>query len=153
MSMKRPYKYHGQSRTRLYKVWGNMKSRCENPRHVSYPGWGGRGISICPEWVYYEGFHRWAMSSGYCEGLSLDRIDNNGNYGPDNCRWATPKQQANNTRRTIYITLDGRTDTIEGWCEKLGLAKPMVRDRYYRGWDNERMLTLPGREYCKRAGG
>ena len=95
---------HGARHTKLYNTWRGMRERCENPSHKSYSDYGGRGISVCAEWQDFTAFQKWALASGYKDGLSLDRIDSNGNYEPSNCRWADKKQQSRNRRSNHLIT-------------------------------------------------
>lgn len=90
---------HGESKTRLHGIWNGMLQRCYNPNRVKYKDYGQRGIRVCPEWHEYVAFRDWSLANGYAENLSIDRIDVDGNYEPNNCRWATAKQQANNKRK------------------------------------------------------
>ena len=124
---------HKLSRTPLYSVWQGMKGRCYNENDPRYADWGGRGIKVCEEWRHdFMAFHDWALANGYEEGLAIDRIDNDGDYCPENCRWATQKQQSRNRRSNINITIGNSTRTLTEWCEIFGLDFKAVVNRYHR---------------------
>ena len=113
----------GGKPTRLYKVWDGMKERCYNKSKNYYYRYGGRGITMCDEWHYsFEAFQEWAIANGYREGLTIDRIDNNKGYCPENCRWATIKEQNNNKSDNHYLTFRGETKTIMQWSELTGFS-------------------------------
>lgn len=136
---------HGKSRTRLYGLWGGMLSRCRNPKDDSYPNYGARGITVCDEWAQdFLVFEQWAIDAGYKRGLSLDRIDYNGNYCPENCRWATSKQQCNNRSNNIIITIDGEAKTLAEWCEVYDVPYFTIWSRIKKyGRDPVEALTTP----------
>lgn len=134
---------HGQSGTRLYYVWVEMRQRCQNPRHPRYPLYGGRGIRVCDEWKDFERFRSWALANGYRPGLSLDRIDNDGDYEPGNCRWVPQLVQNNNSRRCKMITYRGRTQSLAQWARELGLNYRTLRSRLRIGWSVERAFETP----------
>lgn len=120
---------HGMTGTVLHNRWLNMKSRCYNPKNKRYARYGGRGIFVCEEWLDFQNFYNWAIQNGFSKELSLDRIDNNKGYSPDNCRWATPRQQANNTKRNVFVEYKGERKTVAEWCRELGLDKRIVYSR------------------------
>lgn len=143
-------KEHGQSGSRLYNIWHDMIYRCCNSNHRSYKDYGGKGIIVCNEWKDdFEAFRNWAIENGYKENLSIDRIDSNKNYCPENCRWATNIQQANNTSRNLVFTVDGRTDTLANLCRKYDIPYSLAHSRVYRNWDIKKALTTPSQ--CKKA--
>ena len=127
----------------LYDVWTAMKQRCLNHNCKQYKDYGGRGIGICEEWARsYRQFREWANQNGYERGLSIDRIDNNGGYSPQNCRWVDRKTQQNNTRRNVYIEFNGQTLSLSEWSKKLGLYRGAVGARLRKGWSIEDALTI-----------
>ena len=121
-----------------------MKARCVDSNSHKYHAYGGRGITICEEWLNsFEAFYDWAMANGYRDDLSIDRIDNDGNYCPENCRWATPKEQANNTRTNRLLEHNGEKRTVSEWADITGIAKKAIYRRLGRGWSVEKALTTP----------
>lgn len=140
---------HGGTHTKLFRVWGGMKNRCYNANAINYCDYGARGITICDEWLNdFGAFQQWAIANGYNENLSIDRIDNNGNYEPSNCRWATAKQQGNNRRSTRYYEYKGETHTTSEWAEMYSIPHLILQRRLHDGWDFEQALTAP--RYAKR---
>lgn len=120
-------KTHGMSESRIYYIWTSMKERCTGNRLHRY---GGRGITVCEEWKNsFTSFYNWAISNGYTEKLTLDRINNDGNYDPLNCRWVTMRVQANNTSKNILITFQGKTQTVSQWARELGLKRSTLNMR------------------------
>lgn len=132
---------YGICYTRLYHAWESMKRRCTNKNSKDYKNYGGRGITICDEWKDPKAFYDWAMTNGYKENLTIDRIDNNGNYEPSNCRWVTNKVQANNKRNSRLITYEGKTQTLAQWCEDLKIPYKKIHTRLRRGWDVKRAFN------------
>lgn len=114
-STKKAITKHGQSHTKLFYVWHSMKNRCENPKHKSYEDYGAKGISVCEEWHDSTKFFKWALRNGYEEGLEIDRINVNGNYEPNNCRWVNRTQNANNKSNNKLIEHEGQTKTLAEW--------------------------------------
>jgi len=137
-------KTHGLSHTTIYNVWQKMLSRCNNPSNKDYNYYGGRGISVCREWEILKNFYNWALNSGYLNDLELDRENNNGNYCPENCRWATRKQQALNMRTNIHVTINNETKVLVEWAEQFGLSYSSVHDRYHRGDRGEDLIRPKG---------
>ena len=137
---------HNLSSTNIYKVLIAIKGRCKNPNNQSYFRYGGRGITLCQEWDGEDGFknfYEWSMENGYAPGLTIDRIDNNKGYSPDNCRWATQKVQMNNNSRNRYVTINGETHSLTEWAEIKGICIGTVRDRLKRGWSEIDAITKP----------
>lgn len=125
---------HGLSSTRLSRIWRGMKDRCCNQNSKLYKHYGGRGIAICPEWKEsFEAFYEWAMSSGYSDKLSIDRISNDGNYEPSNCQWVDDKHQCNNRRSNHAITYNSETHTLQEWSEKCGVSHTTLLKRIRKG--------------------
>jgi hypothetical protein len=135
---------HGLFKTekRLYGCWQDMKNRCYNPHRKKYRIYGARGITVCDAWKNdFMCFYNWAKSNGYADNLTLDRIDVNGNYCPENCRWATVKEQCNNTRRNHKITLNGITKNLVEWLKDFNMRSSSYHYRVHKGLtDNQIFL-------------
>lgn len=119
-----------------YNSYKSMMHRCYNKNAANYKNYGGRGIKVCKEWHNIETFEKWANSSGFKVGLTLDRIDVDGNYCPENCRWATQKEQCNNRRNTVYIEYNGEIHTISEWADMIGMKRSTFSNRYHKGKRN-----------------
>lgn len=140
---------HGLRHSKLYQTWVNMKTRCYNSNNKTYKNYGGRGIKICEEWLNKENgfinFYNWAIENGYKEGLTIDRIDVNGDYKPNNCRWANWKKQQNNRGNNFKITYNNKTHTLQEWSEILPIeiSSSTLRNRITKKWDIEKAFTTP----------
>jgi hypothetical protein len=128
-----------------YVCWKQMNARCHSPKHRQYPAWGGRGIRVCDEWRGPGGFKRFRAYIGPRPSCahSIDRIDNNLGYAPGNVRWATPLEQARNTRRVRLLTIGNETHCVEEWAQRVGLNGSTIRRRLRAGWSPEDALTAP----------
>jgi hypothetical protein len=134
---------HGLSRTRLHKIWMAMRARCSKPHNTSYFKYGARGIKVCDEWQDFMTFAKWAYNNGYSDSLSIDRIDNNGNYEPNNCRWTDAVTQANNTRRNVFLLYHGEKKTMTEWCRELNVPVSRIKERLKKGWSVSDALEKP----------
>lgn len=141
---------HGHSRESLFNIWYLIKYRCENAKCDRYEDYGGRGIKMCGEWrdeqTGYTCFKEWSLANGYMPGLSIDRIDNNGDYCPENCRWTDCVTQNRNTRKNVWIEYNGVTKLAVEWAEELRIPYKSFMQRIYRGWDIEKVITQPVRK-------
>lgn len=132
---------HGASKTREYRIWQAMKNRCYNPRVTSYPNYGGRGVRVCARWL--NDFEAFYADMGPCpQGFSIDRINNDGDYEPGNCRWASRREQARNQRRNRVIEFQGKSQCLSAWANELGMDQSSLRERLER-WPLDRALTYP----------
>ena len=136
---------HHKTNTRLYRIWRGMKTRCENQNDYHYEFYGKRCIKVCDEWQKFEPFYDWAMNNGYTESLTLDRIDNNGNYEPNNCRWATVKEQCNNRRTSRFIAHNNVSHTLAEWANIANMKPETLAYRINNGWPMDEALNTPVR--------
>lgn len=135
---------HGLSHTRIYRIWHNMVDRCYKKNDKDYYKYGARGIMVCNEWKENVlSFKDWALNNGYSTDLTLDRIDNNGNYEPNNCRWITTKEQNRNTRRNILITYNNETHCLMEWSEIMNMPYATIKFRLNKGWSIDDIFNKP----------
>ena len=128
---------------RLRKIWASIHERCEYEKHPQYHNYGGRGIFVCDEWKDYIPFAKWAFSNGYTHNLTIDRINVDGMYEPDNCRWVTMKEQANNKRTNRIVIYNGREYTLTELAELIGMNKTTLKERLNMGWSVEDAVNRP----------
>lgn len=138
MSIKR----HGMSHTPLHDIWCGMNDRC-NPNHVHAERYGKRGISVCTEWAIFENFQNWALENGYRDGLTIERIDVDGNYSPENCKWIPLSEQARNRRTTRWVVYQGKKMSLAEASEIAKLPYKQVHFRIKCGWSVEKALSEP----------
>lgn len=141
---------HGEHRSPEYKVWSAMIDRTTNPNHEYFHHYGGRGIAVCDRWKTSLALFIEDMGRRPSKGYSLDRIDNNGHYEPENCRWANWKEQQRNRRNNRYLTYNGETRCMSDWAEHLGIGKSVLHARLRKGWNVEKVLTTPVAKRTRR---
>lgn len=137
---------HNQNGTRIYATYANMKQRCYYKKKSNYTNYGGRGIKLCNEWLGKDGFinfYNWAMANGYNDTLTIERIDVNGNYSPENCKWIPKDEQTKNKTNNIVIEIDGEKKILAEWCKELNLRYGFVHSRIQSGWDVKDALMKP----------
>jgi hypothetical protein len=147
------WRTHGMTGSRLHVVWKGMRGRCERPTFKAYRNYGGRGIKVCREWHTFRNFYDWAMANGYRQGLTIERIDNDGNYEPDNCRWATRKEQIKNRRNTKFLTAFGETKPMTEWVDdpRCVVDYHVLKLRLRYKYPAEIAMTTPLRENMRLA--
>ena len=136
--------------TKLNGVWRDMKYRCSNPNCKYFKNYGGRGIRVCSEWHEFEEFYEWSVNNGYKEGLSIDRINSDGNYEPSNCRWVDMKTQQRNRGNNRKVEYDNKNLCLTEWAEITGLHPKTIAYRLNNGWSVEDALTKPKGKYKKK---
>lgn len=141
-------KKHGLYGSRIHSIYYNMKNRCYNPKYYLFRHYGGKGVTVCEEWMGdagIENFYKWSIENGYQETLSIDRIDNAKGYSPDNCRWTTMKDQQNNRTNNRRITINGETKTMMQWANHFGVSYSAIQSKIYKGVpDAQAVLEVVG---------
>lgn len=132
---------HGKAGTRIYTIYQSMKQRCENPHNTNYKSYGGRGIKVCQAWrKSFEIFSEWALSNGYDDSLELDRINVNGDYSPENCRWISHLEQCQNRRTNVTVTINGVTHTLSEWARETGIPYQTISGRHFQGITGAKLI-------------
>jgi hypothetical protein len=132
---------HGNTHTRLYRIWGGMKARCYIPTASGYKHYGAKGIRVYDNWLDFSLFKNWAYTNGYNNSLTIERKDNNGNYEPDNCIWIPGYRQASNTSKNVFIYFNGKKQTLADWAKELRIQESTIRYRYHKGLPLEEVLS------------
>lgn len=130
---------HGMSKTPIYWLWMGMKERCRNPNHIVFKRYGANGIKVCERWKSFENFY--ADMGDKPKGKTLDRVNNDGDYSPDNCKWSSYKEQANNRSNSISLELNGKRMSLLRWAEKIGIKPDTLYKRVDKGWPVEKVLS------------
>ena len=139
-------KTHGMCYTPMYRKWAAIKNRCLNEKAVDFRHYGGRGITVCEEWINsFESFKEWSIQHGYSDSFDIDRIDNDKGYNPENCRYVTHKDNLNNRRNTIVIEINGVTKSILEWCKESGASRTTIYTRYKNGVTGTDIIKTPRR--------
>lgn len=147
---KRPRQKHGLSGSKLYATWRRIMQRTENPKHVFFANYGGRGIKVCNRWKSSFLAFVEDMGTPPTDNHTIDRLDSDGDYTPDNCRWATRAEQARNRRDNIYVTHQGQTRSVIEWAETFNVSSAMLARRLRNGWTMERATTKPLKIYTSQ---
>lgn len=137
---------HGMHNTRIHRIWMQMHARCNARSGNNYKWYAERGVKVCNEWSDFQNFYQWSANNGYADDLSIDRIDVDGDYSPENCRWVDIITQANNKRNNFKIEYGGRTQTIPQWARETSLPAGVIRYRILHGWTPEEALFTNVRE-------
>lgn len=138
------YQHRMDEHKRLWRIWNGIKRRCLRPNEPRYKDYGGRGITLDPGWLNFDNFAEWALSHGYTDELTIERIDVDGNYCPENCKWITRLEQCKNKRNTLWVMYHGEKVRLQDLAETAVVSYDTVHDRIYkRGWDIERALITP----------
>lgn len=132
---------HKKRDTRLYHIFSGIKQRCYNENNPSYKHYGGRGVVVCDEWLNnFMAFYEWSMNNGYNDTLTIDRIDYDGNYEPNNCRWVKWEVQTNNKRNNVLLTYNGKTQTMAQWARELNIPYVRINRRHQKNWSDKECL-------------